>query len=119
MDPTTRFIVGVLFLMAIQLLIGGTAVFVVRRWKEVAPVWSWPKTLGAFFLMMLLVTGVGLVPAVGRYAAAIASLIGLKRLTGLDVLSAFMLSICLGLLVLAVAAVLSRQLQIDLLGLRH
>src|SRR5262245_36754960 len=116
MDPTNRFIVGVLVMLAVQLLVGSTAVFVVRRWKRIAPVWSWLKPLRAVFLLMLLVTGVGLVPVVGPFAAMIVSLVGLKRLSGLDILSAFILSFCLGILMFAVATVLSRQLQIDLLG---
>jgi hypothetical protein len=119
MDPTNRFIVGVLLMLAIELLVGSTAVFVVRRRKRIAPVWSWLKTLRAVFLLMLLVIGVSLVPVVGPFAAMIVSLIGLKRLSGLDILSAFILSFCLGVLIFAVATVLSRQLQIDLLGLRH
>ena len=119
MDSTTRFIVGLLLLLAVQILLGGTVVFLVRQWKRIAPAWSWPKSLGAFFLLGLLVTGAGLVPVVGGFAAVIVSLVGLKRISGLDVLSTFILSFCMGISVFAVAAVISSQLQVDLLGLRH
>jgi hypothetical protein len=118
-DSTTRFIVGLLLLLAVEILLGGTAVFLVRRRKRIDPAWSWTKTLGAFFLLGLLVTGVGLVPVIGRFAAVILSLVGLKRLTGLDVLSTFILSFCLGVSVFVVATMLSRQLQVDLLGLNQ
>jgi hypothetical protein len=116
-DPTTGLIVGLLLLLAVQILFGGTAVFLVRRWKRIDPAWSWAKTVGAIVLLGLLASGVSLVPVVGRFAAVIVSLIGLKRLSGLDVLSTFILSFCLGVAVFIVAALLSRQLQVDLLGL--
>jgi hypothetical protein len=51
--------------------------------------------------------------------AVILSLVGLKRLSGLDVLSTFILSFCLGVSVFVVATMLSRQLQVDLLGLNQ
>ena len=119
MDPTRRLIVGLLLLFAIQLLLGSTVVFLVRRWNRIEPTWSRPKTLGAFFLLDLSVTGIGLVPVVGGFAAAIASLVALKRMSGLDVLSTFILSFCMGILVFALATVISTQMQVDLLVLRH
>jgi hypothetical protein len=118
-DATTRFIVGLVLLLAVQILLGGTVVFLVRRWKRIEPAWPWLKTLGAFFLLVLLATGVGFLPVIGRFAAVIVSLVGLKRISGLDVLSTFILSFCIGISVLAVAAVISSQLQVDLLGLRE
>ena len=119
MDSTTRFIIGLLLLLAVQILLGSMVVFLVRRWIRIEPAWSWPKTLAAFFLLGLVVTGVGLVPVIGRFAALIVSLVGLKRLSGLDVLSTFILSSCVGVSVFVVAAVISNQLQVDLLGLQE
>jgi hypothetical protein len=116
MDSTTRLIVALLLLFAVDVLLGGTVVFLVRRRKRIEPAWSWPKTLGAFFLLGLLVGGVGMVPVVGRFAAVVVSLVGLKRISGLDVLGTFILSFCMGILVFAAAAVISSQLQVDLLG---
>jgi hypothetical protein len=115
-DVTTRFIVGLLLMLAIQILLSGTAVFLVRRWKQVDPAWSWPKTLWKFFLLLLIVNAFGLVPVVGRFAGAVAALIGLKRFSGLDVLSTFILLFCVGVCVLSCSYVLSRQLGVDLLG---
>ena len=120
MDSTTSFIVGLLIMQAVQILLGGTAVFVVRRWKRIDPAWSWAKTLGAFFLLVLFASGVGLlVPVIGRFAALVVSLVGVKRLSGLDILSSIILSLCLGVPVFVVAAILSGVLQVDLLGLRQ
>jgi hypothetical protein len=118
-DSTTRFIVGLLLLLAAQILLGGTMVFLARRWKQSVPAWSWIKTLGAFSLLGLLVTGIGLLPVIGRFAAVIVSLVGLKRLSGLDILSTLILSFCLGVSMFVLASVLSSQLQVDLLGLRE
>jgi hypothetical protein len=116
-DSTTRFIVGLLLLLTVEIVLGGTAVFLVRRWKHIHPAWSWAKAQGAFFLLGLLVAGVGLLPGIGRSAAVIVSLVGLTRLSALDVLSNFILSFCMGVTVLVVGTVLSRQLRVDLLGL--
>jgi hypothetical protein len=118
-DWTTRFAIGLLLLLAIQVLLGGTVVFFVRRRKRVEPVWSWPRTLGAFALLGLIVTAFSIVPVVGPFAAAVVSLVGLKRMSGLDILSTFILSFCMGILVFAISGVIGAQLQVDLLGLRR
>jgi hypothetical protein len=118
-DSTTRFVIGLLLLFAIQFILGGTVVFLVRRWKRIDPAWSWAKALGAFLLLGLLVTGIGLLPVIGRYAMPIVSLVGLKRLTGLDILTTFILSFCMGVSVFVFAGILSNQLQVELLNLRE
>jgi hypothetical protein len=59
----------------------------------------------------------GLLPVIGRFAAVIVSLLGLRRLSRLDILSTFILSFCLGVSVFVLASVLSSRLQVDLLGL--
>jgi hypothetical protein len=111
-DSTTRFIVGLLLLLAAQILLGGSMAFLARRWKQSVPATkkvsgtlhlvqeTWrprkPKVPDTFFvhrwafsLLGLLVTGIGLLPVIGRFAAVIVSLFGLKRLSGLDILSTF------------------------------
>jgi hypothetical protein len=66
----------------------------------------------------MMVAAVGFVPLVGPFAAAIASLVGLKRISGLDVFWTFMLSFFMGILILAIVGVVSVQLQLDLPRLR-
>jgi hypothetical protein len=114
--PVT-FALGWVTLFLAHLAIGGTAVFAVRRYQRVEPAWSWPKSMGAYFLLGLLVTGVSLIPIVGRFAALIVSLVGLKRFFGLDLLSTFIVAFCLGLLFFILGVVLSRQLGVELLDL--
>src|SRR5262245_31654253 len=111
--------VGLILSLAVQILFGGTVVFLVRRWERIEPAWTWPKALGAFFLLGLAVTAVGLVPVLGRLVAVIVALVGLKRISGLDVLSTVLLSFCMGISVFAVAVVIGSQLQVDLLGLQE
>jgi hypothetical protein len=118
MDSTTRFFVGLVLLWAIEILFVSTVVFLVRRSRRVEPAWSWPKTLGVFFLLGLLVAAVGILPVIGGFAAVVLSLVGLKRISGLDVLSTFILSFCLGISILLVAYVLSKQLGVELLVFR-
>lgn len=115
MEPSAKRLVVLLILSMCQVLLIATSVFVIRRRNRAEPSWSWPKSLGMSFLLSLAASGVGLIPVVGIFAALIVTLIGLKRFTRLDVLSTFVLSFCLGLLVFATAAVLSNQFQIDLL----
>ncbi len=117
MNPTMRFIVGLVLLIFIQVLVGTTALFLIRRRNHIEPKWSWPTTLGWYIVLWIVVTGVGLVPVIGRLAAVIVSLIGIKRLSGLDVLSTFILSFCLGILLFAVAVLLSRMLEVELLSM--
>jgi len=118
LDPTTRFVIGLLLLLTIQVILGGTVVYLIRRRNRVEPVWSWRRSVGAFCVLGLIVTGVSFVPVVGPYAALIVSLIGLQRMSNLEIVSTFILSFCMGILVFAISAVISTQLQIDLLGLR-
>ena len=118
MELSAKFVVGLLLLLAVQVLLGGTVVYFIRKRKRIEPAWSWPKTLGAFLLLGVLVTIVGLLPVVGRFVAVVVSLIGLKRISGLDVIPTFILSFCMGILIFAVAAVIGSQLQVDLIGLR-
>jgi hypothetical protein len=118
-DTTTRFVIGLLALFTIQVTLGGTVVYLIRRRNRAEPAWSWLRAVGAFCVLGLVVAGVSLLPAVGRFAAPIASLVGLKRMSGLDILSTFILSFVMGILVFATAAVISIQLQVDLLGLRE
>ena len=119
MDSTTRFIVGLLVLLAVQILFGGTVVYLIRRWEADRTGLDLAHVHGSF-----LPSGSGgdcrrTNTVIGRVAAVIMSLVGLKRISGLDVLSTFMLSFCMGISVFIVAAVISNQLQVDLLGLQH
>jgi len=115
MDELKRYILGLVLLLAAQVLLGGTSVYLIRRWRSVQPVWSWTYSLWCYFLLGLLVSAVALVPLVGRLAALIVSLVGLKRLSGLDILLTFVLSILVGLSAFVFGYVISRQLQVELL----
>ena len=98
MDTTTRFALGLLILIPVQLIVGSYVVHFVRRRNQVDPVWSWPRVLGVYCVFVLIVTAISLIPAVGRFAALIVSLVGMKRLMGTDILSTFIVSFCLGVL---------------------
>jgi len=118
-DTPTRFVIGLLILLVIQIVLGGTVVYLIRRRNQVEPMWSWKKSIGVFGVLVVVVTGAALVPVIGPFAALIVSLIGLKRISGLEIVSTFILSFCMGVLVFAISAVISVQLQVDLLGLRE
>src|SRR5437016_1327618 len=111
MNTTIRFIVGLSLLFVIEVVVWTTIIFLVRRWKKVEPDWSWVKTLGAVLLLGVIITGIGMIPVVGRIGALIASLIGVKRICGLDLLSTFILSFCVGVSIYGIAVVIGNQLQ--------
>src|SRR5262249_194052 len=117
MDTSTRYLVALSVWLPLQILLGSTVLFLVRRYKHVEPPWSWLRIVGAYVLLCLLVGFIGLVPVVGKPAALIATLFGVKRLTGLDVLSTFILSFLMGLACVVLAALMGVYFQVDLLGL--
>ncbi len=119
MDSGPRFALGALLLLATEVLVWTTVVYVVRRRTRAEPAWSWPQALGRVFYLGALVTAVSVVPGVGRPAAAVVALVGVKRLSRLDVLSALLLALAVGGSVFVLAAVLINLLQVDLIGLRE
>lgn len=119
LDSLTRSIIGYSALLTIQVLLGTTIIYLVRKWKDAQPAWSWIRALGGFLLLALLVTAISLIPTVGRFVAMIASLVGLQRLSKLDLLSTFILSFCVGVSIFVMTVILSNLLDVDLLGLKE
>jgi hypothetical protein len=76
---------------------------------------SWLLLTGKVFLLSLAVNIVALLPGVS-VAATVIWLVGLMRLSGLDVLSAFILSFTLGVVTLVGMVALARYLDVPLLG---
>jgi hypothetical protein len=64
-------------------------------------------------VLMLIVNMISLLPGIGL-AAVVVWLVGLKRLSGLDVISTFILSFSLGVVCFAVMILVARYLQIPL-----
>jgi len=60
---------------------------------------------------MLIVNIISLVPGIGL-AAVIVWLVGLKRLSGLDVIPTFILSFCLGIVVFILMVAAGKALQL-------
>jgi hypothetical protein len=116
MDTTTRYILGFSLVFVVQTLLGTTLFYLIRNWHRREPKWSWLKTLGGYLLLSLLVTLIGLIPFIGRFAAVIASLVGVKRITGLDVLATFIFSFVTGIMVLILVGIIGAWLHVDLMG---
>ena len=104
-------------LLAIQVVLISTVVYAIRRRKRVDPPWSWLRTVRAFCIATLIVAAVSLLPLVGRYAALVVWLISLKRMSGMDIPSTFIVAFLMGIAIFAISAMLSMQLQVDLLAL--
>src|SRR4051812_38816170 len=113
MDQDARYFLGVSLLIVAQVLVGTTVVYVVRRRMQVDPGMSWAAVLGAYLLLGVVVTVLTIVPVVGIGLALVVSLVGLKRLAGLQVLPTFILAFCLGLLVFLISAGISALLNVD------
>ena len=119
MDSLTRFTIGLSVLFTIEVLLWTTIVYLVRKWKKGQPVWSWMRSLGGFLLLALLITGISMIPIVGRFAALIATLMGLQRLSKLDLLATFILAFCVGVSIYIVTGILSNLLEVDLLAFKE
>lgn len=116
-DPGERFLIGFAVLLAFQIFLWTTVLYFVRRWNKLEPAWSWLRMLGRVIVLTLLVSVVQVIPMVGNFAALVASLIGVKRLTGVDVLPAFLLSFCIGVSVYVATVIISHTLHVELLAL--
>src|SRR5262245_13950585 len=101
-------------IIPIQLLLVVSVLRVIRRRRPGGETDSWLRLTGKVFLLMLAVNVVALIPWIG-IAAVIVWLVGLSRLSGLDVLSTFILSFTLGVVNFVAMAVFARHLQISLL----
>jgi hypothetical protein len=117
LESLTRFFIGISVLFTIEVLLWTTIIYLVRKWKRVQPAWSWMRSLGGFLLLALLITGIGMIPIAGRFAALIATLMGLQRLSKLDLLATFILAFCVGVSIYIVTGFLSNLLEVDLLAL--
>src|SRR5438067_8456297 len=54
MDTSTRYLVALAVWLPLQILLGSTVLFLVRRYKHVEPPWSWLRMVGAYVLLCLL-----------------------------------------------------------------
>jgi hypothetical protein len=116
MSPESRFAIGVAMLLALQVVLATSAIYLIRWRKRIEPKRSWIFLLYAYFLLSLIVTGVSFIPVAGPFVAIIVSLIGLKRLSGLQVIPTVILAFCLGIIVFLLSAGLSALLDVNILS---
>jgi hypothetical protein len=76
---------------------------------------SWLRLSGRVLLLLLVVNVLSLVPSIGL-VAIIVWLVGLKRLSGLDVLSTVLYSFTLGVVCFVAMMVLAAHFQVPLAG---
>jgi len=98
-----------------QLLLVVSVLRVIRRRRPGGETDSWLLLTGKVFLLMLAADIVGIIPGIGL-AAVVIWLVGLMRLSGLDVLSTFIVSFTLGVVNFAAMVILARYLEISFLG---
>jgi hypothetical protein len=106
-------------LSVVQIVLWTTIIFLLRKRKQVEPVWSWLRTLGGFLVLALATTAISLIPVVGRFVALAVSIIGIKRLSGLDIPTTLFLWVCVAISMVVLAWFISQQLQVELLDLRN
>jgi len=92
-----------------------TALYVVRRRTMPDRPRSWWRLLVQVLLLMVVTDLVSILPVVG-IAAIIIWLVGMKRLSGLDVLSTVLLSCTLGVFCFAAMLVLAQYFQVPVGG---
>lgn len=86
-----------------------------RRRRAQGETDSWLRLTGKVFLLQLAVNLVTFIPVIGALAVLI-WLVGMMRLSGLDVLSTFILSFTLGVINFVGAIVLARYMDVPFPG---
>jgi hypothetical protein len=99
-------------ILPFQLLLVVSALRVTRRRRPGGETDSWLRLTGKVFLLMLAVNVIVLIPYI-ELAALVVWLVGMMRLSGLDVLSTYILSFVLGVINFAGMVVLARYLGIS------
>jgi hypothetical protein len=129
MNPVARLVIGIILLQVVQILFTATVVYFIRRWKHLEPAWSWLRTVGAIVVLILYASALGLIPLLAAFVMSAialfiplvvvaAYLVGLKRMTNLDVLGTFFLALGIGLACYVITVVLSFGLDVDLLSIQ-
>src|SRR5258708_1097406 len=101
--------------ISFQLLLLVSVLRIIRRRRAGGDSESLLRLTSKVFLLMLAVNIIGIIPGIGL-ASLVIWLVGLVRLSGLDVLSAFLLSFTTGVVSFAVMVVLARYLELSFLG---
>jgi hypothetical protein len=109
-----KYVAFIAIIIPLQLLLIVVAVRFVSRRRLGAEADGWVTLTGKVFGLLLIVNVVALLPGIG-VAAAVIWLVGLKRLSGLDVLSTFILAFTLGVVSLAGMVLLARYLEVPFL----
>jgi hypothetical protein len=110
-----KYVVFFAVLVPLQLLVVVSALRVIRRRRPEGETDSWLRLTGKVFALMLAVNALALIPGIGL-AAVVVWLVGLMRLSGLDVLATFILSFTLGVINFAGMVVLAHHLAISFPG---
>jgi hypothetical protein len=108
-----KYVLFFAIIIPFQLLLVVSALRLIRRRRPETKTESWLGLTANVFALMLAVNIVALIPQIAL-AAIVIWLVGLMRLSGLDVLSTFILSFTLGIINFAGMIVLARYLEISL-----
>lgn len=110
-----KYVVFFAVVTSFELLLLVSALRLIRRNRTEDKAESLPRLTGKVFLLMLAVNAIAIVPVV-QMAAVVIWLVGLKRLSGLDLLSTFILSFTIGVVDFAVMLLLARYLELSFFG---
>lgn len=114
-DNPTIALYGLILLLIIQVCLGGTIIYVMRRRRGFDPPWSWATCNGKYAVLTLAIGFVSVFPgAFGKFLVALVSYTGLKYYADLSFWYAFLAMLGVFFVLLASAALLSAALQVDL-----
>ncbi len=109
-----KYVAFLAILVPLQLLLVVVVLRVIRRRRPGGDTDTWARLTGKVFVLMLAVNVVAVIPGIGL-AAVVVWLVGLMRLSGLDVLSTFILSFTLGVVNVVAMVVVARYLEVPFL----
>ena len=110
-----KYVAFIAIVVPLQVLVLGAVLRFIRRRRPGGDPDSFRLLIAKVFVLILVVNIVTLVPLIG-IAAVVIWLVGLKRMSGLDVLSTFILSFTLGVVSLVGMVFLARYLNVPFLG---
>ena len=107
-----RYLPFLAILVPIHLLVVSVPIYLIRRRNLGPEAGSWIKPAGKVVLLVVVVNVIALTPV--ALVGIIVWFVGLKRLSGLDVMSTIFLSIFLGMIYIAAMVLVTNALDVHL-----
>lgn len=114
MDFDGRVLNGVIIVVCLYWLMGGTVIYALRRRRQIEPPWTWLKSMAAYFAIEVLAGVTFVVPVAGFVLRMLIFYAGFKYSTGLGFVRTLLLGLAMLILMLALTSLVGFLLGVDL-----